>query len=155
METDATPEVRVECTDDDFCPEDDCTTCTAVTECDGEVIDGTYEWELNDEVTGDTGDTIEICPEDLDVGLNTLTAFDTTNGVDGSESLLLGGSECTSDCEIDVVQEYVCGPAGFHPSPCNRLGSDTSGIGRFTLEYTPILLPRACACCRGHFHILR
>ncbi len=134
-----TPEVNVECTDDNFCPEDDCTTCTAETVCDGEVIDGTYEWELNDEVNETTGDTIEVCPGDLDVGLNTLTAVDTTNDIDGSKSLLLGGSDCTSDCEIDVVQETVL-RSRWLPSVAliTVNGSDTLWqVGDFTLEYTP------------------
>lgn len=133
------PEVRVECTDDNFCPEDDCTTCTAVTECDGGVIGGTYEWELNDEVIDATGDTVDVCPGDLDEGLNTLTAFDTTNDVDGSESLLLGGSDCTSDCEIDVVQETVL-RSRWIPSVAliTVNGSDTFWqVGDYTLEYTP------------------
>ncbi len=100
-----TPEVTVECTDNDLCPDDVCVTCTAETTCDGEVIDGTYEWELNGEEKAEIGDTIEVCPEDLDIGLNTLTAIDTTNGADGSDQLILGGQECTSDCVIDVIRD--------------------------------------------------
>jgi hypothetical protein len=100
-----TPEVTVECTVNDFCPDDDCTTCTAETRCDGEVIDATYEWSLNGEERADIGDSIEVCPEDLEIGLNTLTAIDTTNGVDGSDQLILGGQECTSDCAIDVIRD--------------------------------------------------
>ena len=100
-----TPEVTVECTDNDLCPDDACTTCTAETTCDGEVIDGTYEWELNGEERADIGDSIEVCPEDLDIGLNTLTAIDTTNGADGSDQLILGGQGCTSDCVIDVIRD--------------------------------------------------
>ena len=99
-----TPEVTLECTDNDLCPDDDCTTCTAETTCDGEVIGGTYEWELNGEIAGDAGDTIEVCPDDLEIGLNTLTAIDTTNGADGSDQLILGGQGCTSDCVVDVIR---------------------------------------------------
>jgi hypothetical protein len=100
-----TPEVTVECTDNDLCPEDDCVTCTAETTCDGEVIDGTYEWELNGEERADIGDSIEVCPEDLDIGLNNLKAIDITNGADESDQLILGGQECTSDCAIDVIRD--------------------------------------------------
>jgi hypothetical protein len=148
-------EVRVECTDDDFCPGDECTTCTAVTECDGEVIDGTYAWELNDEVTGDTGDTIKVCPEDLDEGLNTLQALDTTNGAEGSKSLLLGGSDCTSECEIDVVQETVL-RSRWLPSVAviTVNGSDTLWkVGDFTLEYTPTV-SRSLFVLPGTFPLL-
>jgi hypothetical protein len=100
-----TPEVTVECTENDLCPEDDCVTCTAETTCDGEVIDGTYEWELNGEERDDIGDSIDVCPEDLDIGLNNLKAIDILNGADGSDQLILGGQECISECVVDVIRD--------------------------------------------------
>ena len=122
-----TPEVTVECTDNDLCPDDDCVTCTAETTCDGEVIEGTYEWELNGEARAEIGDTIEVCPEDLEIGLNTLTAIDTTNGADGSDQLILGGQECTSDCVINVIRDSFPKSRwlAFYPVP---IRIETEGI---------------------------
>ena len=74
-----TPIVTVTCGETELCdPEEICTTCTAETTCDDEVLEGTYTWEINGEVT--TANTVEVCGADLTPNEeNILTATDTTN----------------------------------------------------------------------------
>ena len=39
--------VTIDCEETTLCTDDDCITCTATTECDGEPVDGEYSWSLN------------------------------------------------------------------------------------------------------------
>jgi hypothetical protein len=100
--------VTIACEETELCPDDDCTTCTATTECDGMEADGMYTWSLNGAgTTGNTGDSIEICPEDLEMGDNTLMVVDTANdNAEDTETLTL--EECgPTDCAIDVLTDSI------------------------------------------------
>ena len=71
-------QLTVTCGSSELCTGDDCTTCTAETVCGDEVTPGTYTWELNGAaITANNGDSVEICPEDLNDGANTVTASNT------------------------------------------------------------------------------
>ena len=100
--------VTIACGETDLCPDDDCTTCTATTECDGMEADGVYSWSINGAAaTGDNG-SIEVCPEDLNDGDNTLTVVDTANDdAEDTETVTFNGSACqgTTECLIDVLRE--------------------------------------------------
>ena len=99
--------VTIVCEETELCEDDDCTTCTATTECDGMEADGVYSWSLNG--AGNTGDSIEICPDDLNDGNNTLTVVDTANDdAEDTETLTLGGPGCgPTDCAIDVLTDSI------------------------------------------------
>ena len=99
--------VTIDCAETALCPDDDCTTCTAATVCDGEPADGTYTWELNSAITtADTGNAIEICPEDLNDGSNTLMVTDTANDdATDTETIAYNGSCAPTECAIDVLRE--------------------------------------------------
>ncbi len=94
-------EVTIACEETTLCTDDECTTCTATTECDGEPAAGVYSWSLNGAAT--TGNSIEICPDVLDLGNNTLTVTDTANeDAEDTETLIL--EECgPTACLIDVL----------------------------------------------------
>ena len=100
--------VTIACEETTLCTDDDCVTCTATTECDGMEADGVYTWSLNGAgTTGNTGDSIEICPDDLDMGSNTLMVVDTANdNAEDTETLTL--EECgPTECAIDVIPESL------------------------------------------------
>jgi hypothetical protein len=109
--------VTVTCGDTDICPDDDCTTCTAATECDGIPTEGTYTWAINGAAagTGGTmgGNTLEVCPEDLNDGSNTVTAVDTTNNdeegnpAEDDSTITFNGSGCQPVCLIDVLRDSI------------------------------------------------
>ena len=100
--------VTIDCEETDLCPDDDCATCTATTECDGEPADGVYSWSLNGEAS--TGNAIDICPEDLNDGDNTLTVVDTANDdAEDTEMITFNGPACQgpTECAIDVLSESI------------------------------------------------
>ena len=98
-------EVTIACEETTICTDDGCTTCTATTECDGEPATGEYTWSIN-MATADTGNSIEICPDDLDLGSNELMVTDTANDAEATETLTL--EECgTGDCAIDVLVDSL------------------------------------------------
>jgi hypothetical protein len=102
------PVVTVTCGATELCdPEEICTTCTAVTTCGEEEVEGAYTWELNGAATtATTGNSVEICGEDLNENENTLTATDTTNeDAQGEEELTCGGEEPV--CAIDVLRDSL------------------------------------------------
>jgi hypothetical protein len=99
--------VTIACEETTLCTDDECTTCTATTECDGETVEGVYSWSLNGEATtANTGNAIEICPDDLELGSNTLTVTDTANEeAEDTETLTL--EECGAECQIDVLRDSL------------------------------------------------
>ena len=73
-----------------------------------EPVDGVYSWSLNMAgITGDNG-TVEICPDDLELGDNTLMVVDTANeDAEDTETLTL--EECgPTECAIDVIADSLC-----------------------------------------------
>ena len=97
--------VTIACEETTLCTDDGCTTCTATTECDGEPVDGVYTWSLN-MAAANTGNSIEICPDDLDLGSNELMVTDTANDAEATETLTL--EECgTGECVIDVLRDSL------------------------------------------------
>jgi len=100
-------EVTIACEETTICTDGECITCEATTECDGTAVDGVYSWSLNGEGnTANTGNSIEICPDDLNLGSNTLTVTDSANeDAEDTETLTL--EECGTDCRIDVLKDSV------------------------------------------------
>ena len=96
--------VTIACEETTLCTDDECTTCTATTECDGAPAAGVYSWSLNGAAT--TGNSIEVCPDDLELGDNTLTAVDTANeDAEDTETLTL--EECGTECIINVIRDSL------------------------------------------------
>ena len=96
--------VTIDCETTELCPDDECTTCSAATVCDGATTEGTYTWELNGTVT--TGNSLDVCPEALNDGSNTVTATDTANGdAEDTEMIEFNGSACQepTDCSVEVI----------------------------------------------------
>jgi hypothetical protein len=99
--------VTIACGETTLCTDDDCITCEATTECDGEPVDGEYTWSLNMAgITGDNG-TVEICPDDLELGDNELMVVDTANdNAEDTETLTL--EECgPTECAVDVLVDSL------------------------------------------------
>ena len=129
--------VTIDCEETTLCVDGECTTCTATTECDGAPVDGEYTWSIN-MAAANTGNSIEVCPDDLDLGSNELMVTDTANDAEDTEMLTL--EECgTGECAIDVLVDSLPKSNWFALPLVFRI--ETIGIDPLT-----ILTPVTIAC---------
>ena len=127
--------VTVTCAPDSLGCEE-CSTCTAATECGGQPAEGTYTWDVSGGAlnTGNTGNSIEVCEDTpTEAGTITVTATDTANeNITGSTTVVDTCGDIPGVCSIDVIPDsllkshWVALPAFFR---IETIGFDFGPLG--------------------------